>query len=173
MTLVDTDFYPYPAGEEYSKAFMVEFLQKLEDRDRDIVRTLNGVIEQWTPNIEGNITSGVGTYERQVGWYLRQGLFVDIWMDVKWTSHTGSGDIEIPLVYQAANSAGTPWVGTIELGLTSPTFTAGSWLTWNVEPNTNNSTITENNSSGAFNVPLSSSGTLIGHLRYIGKQNET
>ena len=45
----------------------------------------------WTPVAEGETTAGTGTYNYQVGSYVKVGSLVQIQASIQWTAHTGSG----------------------------------------------------------------------------------
>lgn len=62
----------------------------------------------FTPTLVGTTTAGSGTYSIQVGKYSKLGNRVDFDIDLFWTAHTGTGDMEIaglPFVAGAATPA--------------------------------------------------------------------
>lgn len=51
------------------------------------------------PVVRGRITAGTATYARQEGFYTKIGRTVTIHMNLGWSSHTGSGGMEITLPF--------------------------------------------------------------------------
>lgn len=49
----------------------------------------------FTPTIDGTTTAGVGTYDDQSGKYAKIGNFVFVIILLKWTAHTGTGNMQI------------------------------------------------------------------------------
>jgi len=45
----------------------------------------------FTPTIIGNTIAGVGVYVNQVGTYTKIGNQVTVWVNIEWSSHTGTG----------------------------------------------------------------------------------
>lgn len=59
----------------------------------------------FTPVVEGSTSAGTGTYTNQVGRYTRIGNRVFVTVDVRWSSHTGTGTpILASLPFTAANA---------------------------------------------------------------------
>jgi hypothetical protein len=72
----------------------------------------------FTPIVSGTATAGAGTYTAQAGYYTKVGNLVRIYLQVKWTAHTGAGDVSISLPFQVA----TAWqIGSC--ALTQMTYT--------------------------------------------------
>ena len=76
----------------------------------------------FTPTVEGDITSGTGTYSRQTGTYTKIGnlVTVNVWLD--WIAHTGTGNLlfaDLPFTsigttdYRASGTFG--WVYNLAL----------------------------------------------------------
>ena len=96
----------------------------------DIAQAVNGNIgndqeiglRQYIPVVTGTSgTNGAETYQRQTGWYLRKGIFVDVWVDLAFTGHTGTGNTQISLPYISAITANNPFQGTMAAGTISYT----------------------------------------------------
>lgn len=49
----------------------------------------------FTPTIRGSGTPGAGTYTTQIGRFFRIGPMVQIHINLVWTAHTGTGDMQI------------------------------------------------------------------------------
>lgn len=49
----------------------------------------------FVPTVLGSVSAGVGTYTSQQGYYTKIGVLVTINAEVVWTSHTGSGDLQM------------------------------------------------------------------------------
>ena len=58
----------------------------------------------WTPEAVGRTSAGTGTYTRQSGWYTKVGRQVFAVFDIGWSSHTGTGGMEITLPFAVAAS---------------------------------------------------------------------
>jgi len=178
MTLPTDINFPQPEnllsedGKYNVETYLKEMNDRLEDMYQDIAQNVNGYIKNWTPIVVGLTTAGSGTYVNQFGWIRRAGIITECWLDVSWTSHSGSGDVAIQMPYQAAASSGSPFVGVIESSGTNayPGFT---YLTWRVEPNTLNGVIIKNGDGvPSDNLAIAASGGFRGYIRYIGKEFE-
>jgi len=153
-----------------------EFVFRLQQMYRDIVQNVNGDIREFTGTVSGTTSAGVGTYDHQTGWYLRQGIMVDVWFDVQWTAHTGTGDLFLDLPYKVFNTrapgdTNMPFVGVLQPS--SVTFATGTAAVINAIPNTFRGEIWEYGSAVATaNIALAATGQIIGHIRYIGLEFE-
>ena len=142
----------------------------------DIVQNVNGDIRNFTAKVSGTTSAGVGTYDHQIGWYLRQGLMVDVWFDVEWTAHTGTGNLFLNLPYKVFNTrsptaTNKPFVGVLQPD--TVTFATGSAAVINAIPNTFRGEIWEYGSGVATaNIALAGTGEIIGHIRYVGTEFE-
>lgn len=152
--------------------YIRDLINSLTDMYQDIVGNVNGSTRQFTPVVKGATTSGTGTYTSQVGWYLRQGLMVDVWFDVVWTAHTGTGSAYVQLPYKVANSAIDPFAGT--LGTATLALTAGYTATFCVAvPNTFQCNAIQYGSAvPMLNINVPAAGRFLGHVRYIGQEFE-
>jgi len=93
----------------------------------------------WTPTIVGATTAGTGTYTYQVGRYTKIGNRVFFVANMRWTAHTGTGDMNIGALpftsLDSANSGGSVTVGYLDnITLSaSNTLTGGFVLANNTE----------------------------------------
>lgn len=184
MTIPDRQIYNLPSGDNMDK-YIEQFVKTLQDRDEEVVTTLNGHIKgsaftqrnKWTPVLEDTAdTDTIYTYDHQVGWVYRQGLLTDVWFDVKWTridSGTPSGNLYVELPYEVATSDQKPFVGVIQ-SATLAYGTGQTLLTVNAIPGTYRGEIWSSGSGNATaNISATTAaGHLIGHVRYIGKRDE-
>ena len=70
------------------------------------VNTLDDYEEgTWTPTVVGTTTAGTGTYNTQVGGYTKIGRVVHFNIQIIWTAHTGTGNLEVTLPF----SGGATW----------------------------------------------------------------
>lgn len=128
----------------------------------------------WTPIIKDTANSGTTfTYDHQVGWVYRKGLLVDVWFDVEWTANTGAitGNMYLELPYKVAVTTEKPFVGLLQPSVF--TFTGGTECVINAISDTYRGEIW--NTGSAFTTANQGSvaaGHLIGHIRYIGQQDE-
>ena len=126
---------------------------------------------KWTPTLNGS-TSGTFTYDHQIGWILRKGLMVDLWFDIKWSAvGTAANNLYLELPYEVATSLQKPFVGVVQSSAFA--YTGGTGIVINAIPNTYRGEFW--NVGDGFttaNQSVVASGQLIGHIRYIGKQDE-
>jgi len=157
-----------------------EFIFSVQRMYEELAQGINGDIRanalepdrQWTPVLQGAGTSGTFTYDHQVGWVFRQGIFVDAWFDVKWTAAgTAAGNLYVELPYIAAVSSQKPFVGVVQPS--GITYTGGTEIVVNAIPDTYRGEFW-NTGTGftTANQAVVASGQLIGHIRYIGQADE-
>lgn len=160
--------------------YLRELTIALQEMYEEIANNVNGQFqsdsfvqrEQWTPTLAGTTTSGSFVYGNQVGWSLRQGIMTDVWFDVSWTSAGGAaGNLYLELPYLVAVSDGKPFVGVCQSS--ALTYTGGTGIVVNGIPNTYRAEFW-NVGSGftTANQAVVASGQLLGHIRYIGVENE-
>jgi hypothetical protein len=85
------------------------------------VPLVEGVERLFTPVIQGSTSAGVGTYTSQNGSYVKNGSIVTFQLDISWTAHTGTGDIQIAgFPYAPINAEPQPigWVWANGLSIT-------------------------------------------------------
>jgi hypothetical protein len=152
--------------------YIRELVSSLESIYRDLSQATNGDIRQFTPTILGLTTPGVGTYTVQDGWYLRKGLMVDYWFALQWTAHTGTGFASIQLPYKVKNTISAPFVGHVH-GIYNYSA-AYNGMFGLCAANTFQYNLYAEAAAGAAFVSLQllTSGTLFGHIRYIGQEIE-
>ncbi len=182
MTIPSTTILPLHSerikegGEELDK-YLRELIFSLQRQYEDVAQAVNGDIRsdvdigsrQYIPTVSGSSTEGSGTYDHQVGWVLRQGLLVDYWFDIKWTAHTGTGNLIVDLPYLSIESEQNPFVCVIS----AENIAFSGYLTGTVDPGTRELQIYDNRSGTTFNnIALPSAATLRGHLRYVGREIE-
>lgn len=76
----------------------------------------------YTPIYYGSTSAGTTTYARQLGYYIKTGIKVEVWIDLSWTNATGTGDARISLPFTSASTlviyagalrlTGTTWTGS-------------------------------------------------------------
>jgi hypothetical protein len=184
MTLPTDVIYPLhsdliKAGDPESlELYMRNLVETMTERDRQIVGNVNGNISQFMPEVFGLTVAGQGTYpaESQAGWYLRQGIMVDVWFDVVWSAHTGNGFMYLRLPYKVAKSPFVllrPFAGILE----QSTITLGAGYTstfGEAEPDTFRYNLVQAGSGMATALlALPATGRILGHVRYIGQEIET
>jgi len=158
-------------------SYLNELIDHLEDQYEQVAYAVNGDIRQdvdtgsrqFLPTISGSTIAGVGTYTRQIGIVLRQGIMVDVWFDVAWTAHTGTGNLILNLPYLVAINAGNPFVGvcnTVTIGFTG-------FVTCSAVPNTRQlQFIDSRTGAAAVTIGIIAAATVRGHIRYVGQQYE-
>lgn len=156
--------------------YMEELVHQLESQYEDMVESINGSTQSFTPVLKDTASAATYTYTHQEGWYLRQGLMVDYWFDVQWSaiaSGAPSGNLYVELPYKIFDAQHKPFVGTIQ----SSTLAYGAGLTYliiNAIPGTLRGEIWgSGDATATANLTANTaSGQLIGHIRYVGIEFE-
>lgn len=172
------DFTDFNDIDRYLRDLVFELQRMYEN----VAQGVNGDIRasaytqrnKWTPVLKGTTVEGTFTYTHQIGWVLRQGLITDVWFDVEWTgSGTAAGNLYLELPYRVARTDEKPFSGALQ----SSTIAYGAGktvLSINAISNTFRGEIWSSGSGVATaNVAVAPAGQLIGHVRYIGVQDET
>jgi hypothetical protein len=75
----------------------------------------------FTPTIAGQSTAGTGTYTTQVGTYTKIGRVVYVSVNLAWSAHTGTGDMQVNGLPFTVNSTTQSQMsnGTYDLALTA------------------------------------------------------
>jgi hypothetical protein len=75
----------------------------------------------FTPVIAGQLTAGTGTYTTQVGTYTKIGRVVYVSVNLAWSAHTGTGDMQVNGLPFTVNSTTQSQMsnGTYDLALTA------------------------------------------------------
>lgn len=162
--------------------YMRELIFSLQRMYEDLAQGINGDIRadfsepnrQWTPILKDTANAGTTfTYDHQIGWVLRQGIFVDVWGDLKWTANTGAitGNMYVELPYKVAVTEQKPFVGVVQPSIF--TYTGGTECVINAIDDTYRGEIW-NTGSGftTANQGSVAAGHLIFHIRYIAQAEE-
>jgi hypothetical protein len=77
--------------------------EKLVNDLTEMYRLLRESIEGYTEEFEGVIfgssADGVGTYTSNDCYYVRRGTVIDLFYNIVWSAHTGTGDLRIKLPF--------------------------------------------------------------------------
>jgi len=163
------------AGDPESlQLYIRNLIDTLTDMYQQVAQNVNGYLRQWSPIAYGLSTAGTGTYTYQDGWLRRSGILTELWFDIAWTAHTGTGGLAIQLPYKAAKSSNQPWVGVIQSVSSSNNFGAGyTYLVWKAEQNTTQGTIVRCGSTvAAAEQQIANAGSYAGYIQYIGQEFE-
>lgn len=182
MTLPFTSILPVNseqivAGGDQLESYIQDLVFNLQRQYEDVATAVNGRIGsntdtgsgQYIPIIRGSTADGVGTYTSQIGRVLRQGILVDVWFNITWTGHTGTGNLRLVLPYSAAKSNGNLFSG----GLWTQTvaFTGDTYGV--IVDGTEELQVVQSRSGTTFaNIAMLTAGTLRGHIRYVGKEEQ-
>lgn len=147
----------------------------------DLASSINGLMRTdagaqdtlWTPVLADTLAAGTTfTYAAngQVGWVLRRGLMVDVFFNLVWTAASAAlaGNMYVKLPYKVAVTNGKPFVGVVQTSTFA--YTGGSYCVINGISNSVRGEVW--NCGSAFttaNQQSKTTGTLCGHLRYIGQ----
>lgn len=166
---------------EDREAYMRELIFSLQRMYEEIAQAVNGNIgndqetglRQYLPVVTGTSgTNGAETYQKQTGWYLRKGILVDVWVDLAFTGHTGTGNTQISLPYLSAVTANNPFQGSMAAGTISYT-TNYTQVSWNVGSNSLVADVLESGSGQSLqSLPMAAAATFRGHIRYIGRRDD-
>lgn len=159
--------------------YMSELVFSLTTMYENISETVNGNMSNdqtlgmlnYTPVVTGTTgVNGAETYSKQTGWYLRQGLMVDVWVDIAFTGHAGTGNTQISLPYTSAITNNEPFQGM--LVATTIAYSAGyTQISWNVPSDSIIANVLETGSGQPLqSLPMAAAATFCGHIRYIGQQ---
>jgi len=189
MTLPTNIIYPLDlsAVESNNPADTSDYIRSLVDELQRsyslLARAINGSLKadydvdqgSWIPELKGSTTAGTFTYTHQVGYSFRQGIMTEIWFDIAWSSAgSAAGNLILKLPYQVAmvsTSSTWPFVGVVQPS--GITFTGGTDIVINAMPNTFNGEFWNiGDGFTSANQAVVGNGRLIGHIRYIGQQNE-
>lgn len=166
----DSVLTPPPKDDVY----LNKLVDELEENLTQINTQINGTIRSnsseenkiWTPTLKGTTTEGTYGYSAQNGTVYRQGLIVDVWGEIAWTTSTGTGNLYVELPYVVAESSGSPFVGHAMLtGSTSNHGVRAIPGTYRLE------ILVQGASIANVNANITNR-TLRFHCRYIGKQDE-
>jgi len=183
LTLPTTSLLPLHAADIKSGGddlyrYLKELTATLQRQYVDVADAVNGNIRgsveqgssRYLPTVSGAGTAGDGTYAAdgvdQIGWVLRQGILVDVWFDVRWTAHTGTGGLQLDLPYQVSTSSNNPFIGVVS----AENITFSGYLTGSASPGSRAFLIEDNRTgttSAAIAVPNADT-TIRGHVRYMG-----
>ena len=151
----------WPAGTEVARFFTAYDLNSIIENFKELLENFNSHIEnfnshlaetasdairphglgsvasedyeagEFTPTVTGSTTTGTGTYATRIGNYVRVGRLVFITISLKWTAHTGTGELQVEgLPFVAADSHYNA------LSLTADNLTFSEQLVPRITPNT-------------------------------------
>lgn len=166
------------------EAYIRELIFKLTTDYEAIADAINGYIQLsnttdptilWTPRVLGTTSGGTATYSVQNGWAIRIGFLVDIFFELEWTAHTGTGNLYVEFPYTVIDTIGAtgsaPFVGSV---ITSNiTFGVGHTAAaiQAVSNTLRGEIITYGSASASANLVVPASGAIKGSIRYIGAAN--
>jgi hypothetical protein len=162
--------------------YLRELVFTLQNMYEDIADVVNGNIRgsvldpgsEWIPVIKDSIDSSITfTYDHQVGWVYRNGIFVDSWFDISWSGSSGAttGNMYVELLYKVAVTNQIPFVGQVQTS--SISYDSGTYCVLNAINDTYRAEVWNcGDGVATTNQSSASSGRLIGHIRYMGQQDD-
>lgn len=182
MTLPITTVLPLHSekikqGGQPLDSYLRELIFSLQRQYEDIAQAINGDIRtevsqgsgRYLPTIVGTTGDGTATYARQIGYVVRQGLMVDVWFDLDWTLHTGTGDLTVTLPYLVALGDGNPFIGAVN----TQTIAFSGYVVGMGQSNSRQMLLIDSASGVAsVNISMLAAASLRGHLRYVGQEIE-
>jgi len=152
--------------------YLRELIYSLTTMYEDLAESTNGEYRQFLPEIYGTTVNGKGTYTIREGWYLRKNLMVDYWYACTWTGHTGAGNAFVQLPYKVKFTDSNPFVGEVH-GQYNYAATYTGMFGLGISQTFQEQLFLEGPANIAVApLPLLTSGTLYGHIRYIGQEIE-
>lgn len=113
----------------------------------------------FSPTVTGSATAGTGTYTDQYGVYFKIGSMVMYQIDLTWTAHTGTGNLQISgLPFTTANNGMNSNASVYWSNLTLTA--AGSKVIARIAPNSTVVVVAEITNGAAAALPLDTAGTL-------------
>jgi len=179
MSLPDRHNFPY-YGDTYDdkdpNIYLNDLVISLENEYSNIANSVNGIISsdldtginRYVPFVLGSTIEGVGVYDHQTSYVLKRGTFVDVWFDIRWLSHTGTGNLMVSLPYEGLIYDNYPFIGSVS----SQNLVFTGYLSGNVIPGTRNLEIVDVRSGATYlNIAVSNfDTTLKGHISYVGEE---
>lgn len=166
---------------EQVTSYLQDLNYELQNMYEKTAQNVNGVFRsdldvdgsQYKPTLRGGTVQGTFTYTRQAAYVLRQGIMVDVWFDVSWTSSgTASGQLYLDLPYKVTQHPFLFMTGSCFINGAS----FGSGRTAAVCCAVTNTYLLSFQlyGSGTTTDPLAvyGSGRVGGHTRYIGVEDE-
>ena len=178
MTLPTDYIFPNPGDIKRAEKpetiglYLNSLVDSLTEMYRDMAENINGYQNEWTPKIEGTTAAGTGTYTYQTGYSLRSGINVDVWFDIAWTGHTGTGDMLLTLPYKVKAVNNEPFAGV--LAVSNITLSGGySYATINAQSDTFTALLYQQGTNvPQIGIPMDISGSINGFIRYLGQEFE-
>ena len=134
---------------------------------QDFVRQINGEAKVFTAKVFGATSAGVGTYSNQDGFYILSGQMVDVYYNITWTAHTGTGNlyVEMPFI---SNFSALNYMGVIDNTSGGLNYSAGyTEVKTKLAPGTREATIVENgDNTGSQALAMVSSAIITGWNRF-------
>jgi hypothetical protein len=186
MTIPSQIDLPDPDGSftPQQVSYLHELTYRLEEAYERVAISTNGTylyanpdstttIQQgvWTPEVFGVSTAGAGTYDHQVGYTVRKGIVVDVFFDIQWSAHTGSGNMYVELPYKVRKADNMPFVSPAQ----TSNYTLGSidYAVFNAIPDTYRLELWSVTTAAATaNIALDTAARVIGSITYIGQEDE-
>lgn len=139
----------------------------------EMYRILRESIEGYTKEFEGYVyggtSAGAGTYTTNDCYYVRRGVFIDLYYHLAWSAHTGTGDLQIQLPFFEKGFVSPVSISPIRTyNLTWPTGT--SYVIVKGQPNQDYALIEGCRTNATVQtVQMDGTATISFHHRYIGQ----
>jgi hypothetical protein len=126
----------------------------------------------YSPTLKGSTAAGTFTYTTRQAIVHRKGPLIDLWFDLSWSSQTGAtGNLYLELPYLTRKFTGHPLIGAV-MGGSINVSPAPSFF---IAPQSNsllgNFYLGSNTAAAYSQLSVQNSGSLNGHLRYMGVPN--
>lgn len=166
---------------EQTSSYLQDLIFELQNMYEETAEHVNGVFRNsddvdgsaYIPTLEGSVIAGTFQYTHKSSYVLRQGLMSDVWYSVGWTSSgTATGNLCLVLPYKVVKKSNMLWTGSCFLenaifgaGRTSVVCAATS-DSYKLNFESYGSGVTKNI------INVYGSGSVTGHIRYIGVADE-
>lgn len=133
---------------------------------QDFVRQINGDAQTFTAKVFGATSAGAGTYTTQNGFYILSGQMVDVYYNIVWTNHTGTGNLYVEMPF-LSNFSDLNYMGIIE-NTAGINYSAGyTEIKTKLAPGTRQATVVESGDNvSAQQVAIMTSATITGYNRF-------
>jgi hypothetical protein len=154
-----------PSDTTYTPDINVALIE-LRKTYQDFARQINGYAKVFTAKVFGATSAGVGTYSNQDGFYVLSGQMVDVYYNITWTGHTGTGNlyVEMPFI---SNFSALNYMGIIE-NTAGINYSAGyTEIKTKLAPGTRQATVVESGDNvSAQALAVMTSATITGYNRF-------
>ena len=134
---------------------------------QEFVRQINGEGQIYTAKVFGASSAGAGTYSKQNGFYILSGQMVDVYYDIQWSAHTGTGNLYVEMPF-LSNYSLLDYLGIIDNSTGGLNYSSGyTEVKTKLAPSTRIATVIESGDNTASQaLAVVAAARIIGHCHY-------